>query len=275
MVRWLIALGLLAAAPPAALAAPPLQRYAPVVVQDSAEQSPLTGVKAFAGVVPGVLDGAPQPTIYGRRAGNWLQYWLFYAANTQDRGIVDVGRHAGDWEVVQYKLRDGFPVRAVYSQHSGAESCSMQHVRTRRERPVVYVADGSHANYFVPGTRDRPWPDPNDRADGKGLRVRPKLVRITAERPPWMRYGGPWGGAKGGWVPGAQASPRGPAFQGVKWDDPGAWARSARRCTRDRCDQLGECDGRETGGAAIAAAFGAAWALLYGHRRLRRLPADG
>jgi hypothetical protein len=264
MVRWLIALALLAAAPPAARGAPPLQRYAPVVVQDSAEQSPLTGVKAFAGVVPGVLDGAPLPTIYGRRAGNWLQYWLFYAAETQ-RTVLS-GRHAGDWEVVQYKLHDGFPVRAVYSQHSVAESCSMQHVRTRSGRPVVFVANGSHANYFVPGTRDRPWPEPNDEADGDGLRVRPNLVRIAEDAPPWMAYEGRWGED--------DDSPRGPAFQGVKWDDPGAWARSARRCTRDRCDQLGECDGRETGGAAIAAAFGAAWALLYGRRRLRRLPAD-
>jgi hypothetical protein len=262
MGRWLIALVLLGTGAPAAAAAAPLQRYAPVVVQDSAEQSPLTGVKAFAGVVPGVLDGAPQPTIYGRRAGNWLQYWLFYAAERQK--TVVAGRHAGDWELVQYEIRNSVLVRGVYSQHDGAERCSSLHIRTRTDRPVVFVANGSHAGYFVPGTRDRPWPEPNDVADGEGLRVRPRLVRISEQTPPWMTYAGRWGGD--------DESPRGPRFTAA-WSDPDAFARTAMPCTRYRCDQLGECDGRETGVAAIAAGLGTLWALLYGRRRIRRLPA--
>jgi len=36
------------------------------------------------------------------------------------------------------------------------------------------------------------WPDPNDEADGKGARVRPRVVRVTADSPPWMTYPGPW-----------------------------------------------------------------------------------
>ena len=38
--------------------------------------------------------------------------------NDQDRGVVRTGRHAGDWELVQYAVRDGALVRGVYSQHS-------------------------------------------------------------------------------------------------------------------------------------------------------------
>ncbi len=262
MGRLLLALVALGIAAPAASAATPLQRFVPVVVHDSQEQSPLSGVKAFAGVVPGVPDGTPQPTAYGRRTGNWLQYWLFYAAETQK--TLAGGRHAGDWELVQYEIRDRVLVRGVYSQHDGAERCSSGHIRTRTDRPMVFVAQGSHANYFVPGTRDRPWPDPNDHADGEGLRVRPRLVRIADDRPPWMAYSGRWGDE--------DDSPRGPRFTAA-WSDPDGFARGAERCTRDRCDQLGECDGRETGGAAIAAAFGAIWALAYGRRRIRRLPA--
>jgi hypothetical protein len=41
-----------------------------------------------------------RPAVYGRaardgRGRRWLQYWLFFAQNAQDRGIVRTGRHAG------------------------------------------------------------------------------------------------------------------------------------------------------------------------------------
>ncbi|HEX5909702.1 MAG TPA: hypothetical protein VFY44_04360, partial [Thermoleophilaceae bacterium] len=45
-----------------------------------------------------------------------------------------------------------------------------------------------------------------------------------------MRREEPWGSSRAGWVPGEQSSPVGPAFQGVKWDDPSAFDRAARRC---------------------------------------------
>ena len=275
MLRWLAAMTVLSAvlAAPAAPAAPPLARFSPVVVHDSRERSPLTSVKAFAGRVSGVPPGEPRPTVYGRRTGPWLQYWMLFADDPQDRGLLRTGRHAGDWEVVQYRLRGGRIVRGVYAQHSGAETCGADAIRVSRGRPVVFLARGSHASYFRPGTRDRVWPDPNDEADGKGARIRPRLVRITAETPPWMRYDGRWGGARAGWVPGEMDSPRGPAFQGLRWEDPGAWAETARRCTRADCDALGECDGRETAIAATLAALALLWALWLGARRVRRTTA--
>ena len=129
----------------------------------------------------------------------------------------------------------------------------------RRDRPVVYLARGSHAAYFVTGLRDRTWPDPNDETDGRGLRVRPRLVRITEDSPAWMRYAGRWGGSRAGWVPGEMDSPRGPAFQPQgRWSDPAAWAAAARPCTRRDCDRRGECDGRETAIAAVLAVLGLA-----------------
>ncbi len=178
-----VALALGAPATAAAQAADPLERFVPVVVHDSRDDSPLTSVEAFAGTVPGVPAGAPEPTVYGRRAGRWLQYWMLFERNDQDRGVVRTGRHAGDWELVQYAIGDDGLVRGVYSQHSGAERCPAGAIRTTpRERPLVYLAVGSHAAYFRPGVRDRMWPDPNDHADGRGLRVRPRLVRISARR---------------------------------------------------------------------------------------------
>jgi hypothetical protein len=270
MFRWLVAAVLLAGAvPQQAVAAGPLQRYVPVLVHDSGESSPLTSVEALAGRVPGVRSGRPRPTVYGRRAGPWLQYWLFFAENVQDRGALRTGRHEGDWEMVQYRVRHGRAVQAVYAQHSGAESCGYANVRRSRGHPVAYLARGSHAAYFVPGLRERIWPDPNDEADGRGLRVRPRLVRISEDRPAWMSYAGRWGGSRASWVPGEMDSPRGPAFQPDRWNA-AAWAAGARSCTRRDCDERGECDGRETAMAAVLAALGLLVAGSYAGRRLRR-----
>jgi hypothetical protein len=176
---------------------------------------------------------------------------MAYASNDQDRGVLRTGRHAGDWEMVQFRL-DGS--EAVYAQHSGAERCAGDAVETRDGHPVVYVANGSHAAYFRPGVRDRMWPDPNDEARGDGAVVTPPVQPLGD----WVDWPGRWGGARAGWVPGEMDSPRGPAFQPQgRWGDPEGWARRARPCTFGRCDELGECDTRESlmGVAAPVAAL--------------------
>jgi hypothetical protein len=238
----------------------------PVVVHDSRERSHLTGVAGDRG-----------PTAYARAAparggGTWLQYWLFYPRQDQDRGIVRTGRHAGDWELVQYRLDEGGePVEAVYAQHSGAERCAWSGVELRGRRPVVYAARGSHASYLRAGVRDRMWPDPNDEADGRGRLDRPRVVRISATSPAWMRRREPWGGARARWWnPWEEDSPRGPAFQPQgRWSDPSAWARSASGC-RAGCDAVDECDGGETALGASGVAVLAVAGLVVARRRRRR-----
>jgi hypothetical protein len=178
-----------------------------------------------------------RPRVYGRAARDgrgrlWLQYWLFFTDNPQDRGIVRTGRHTGDWELLQVRVgRGNRPVEATFAQHTWAEGCAWTEVERRGSAPVVYVANGSHALYPRAGKADRPWPDPNDEADGRGRRVRPPLQVVDARSPRWMGWPGRWGEDGGGWVPGEQASPRGPAFQPERWDDPGAFhAGEARDC---------------------------------------------
>jgi hypothetical protein len=229
-----------------------------VLIHDSAERSPARSVAGSG--VPGTGSIDPGPAVYARRAAGWTQYWIWYPDNAQDRGVLRSGRHAGDWELVQYR-DDGSS--AVYAQHSGAERCGAADVERRGGRPVVYVANGSHASYFHAGMRDRMWPDPNDAAGGRGAVQRPAAVPVTVGAPPWMRYGGRWGGARAGWFPAEQSSPRGPAFQGLRWDDPEAFARSARPCTARRCTELDECDtaerGLALGAAALVALAGFGW----------------
>jgi hypothetical protein len=253
----------------AAALAVSLSAYAPVVVHDSRERFPLASVASAPVRVPG-LDSDRRSAVYGRTApaekgGAWLQYWLFYRDQDQDRGIVRTGRHAGDWEMVQYRLdRVGRPVEAVYAQHSGAERCGWGVVERRDGHPVVYAAHGSHASYLRAGVRDRTFPDPNDEADGHGAVVRPRLVRISADSPRWMRWPGRWGGARARrWIPGEQDSPFGPGHQlQGRWADPDGWAAAARGC-RAGCNEVDECDWREKliGGActAVAGILGLGW----------------
>jgi hypothetical protein len=237
-----------------------LAALTPVAVHDSRERFSLSAVTG------------PAPAAYGhavpaREGGWWLQYWLFYEYQDQDRGVLRSGRHEGDWELVQYRVTDGGrPLEAVYAQHSGAERCGF--VGLRAGRPVVYVAHGSHASYLRPGTRDRLWPDPNDEADGRGTVVKPRLVRVGERSPAWMRRAAPWGDSRARWwVPMEQDSPRGPVFQPDRWD-PEAFAAGAGRC-RAGCDAAGECDGRETaltGAALLALAFALYRFLVRGRR---------
>ena len=163
--------------------------------------------------------------------------------------------------------RGGRPAEAVYAQHSGAERCGWAAVRARGGAPVAFLANGSHASYLRPGVRDRTFPDPNDEADGRGRARRPRLLVISERAPAWMRFAGRWGDSRATW-PFEQSSPRGPAFQGERWDDPGAFAASARGCMAGRCDEQGECDGREL---AMAGALALLALLLAGVVRwLRR-----
>jgi Vacuolar protein sorting-associated protein 62 len=242
---------------------------APVVIPAGGERDGLTSVEGGA------------PTVYERLApsrsgGSWHQFWLYFAYNRQDRGVLRTGRHEGDWEMVQYRVDGGGVTEAVYAQHSGAERCGVADLETRGGRPVVYLARGSHAAYFHAGTRDRTWPDPNDEADGRGAPIAPEVVRVTASSPAWMRRAGRWGATRAGWVPGEMDSPRGPAFQPQgRWSDPDGWAARARPCTHRDCTTLGTCDGPERrnaglGAGAIALAVAAVAAGAWRRRPRRR-----
>jgi len=250
--------------------------FAPILLLDRDERVLEQGVGGYPVPAPGLPRRPEGPVAYRRIArapggGTWRQYWLFYADNPQDRGILRTGRHRGDWELVQFRLDvRGRPREAVYAQHSGAERCPWAKVERLAGRPVVYVANGSHAAYFRAGVRDRPWPDPNDEADGAGPVLRPGVQPVTATSPRWMAWPGRWGPTRAGWVPAESDSPRGPAHQPDSWESPEAFARAARSCRAGRCDERDECDGRETAqtGAAVAAL-----ALLGGaavRRRRRR-----
>ena len=222
----------LLAVSPASAAESPLERYRPVLRYDSAETY-------FAQPISREEEVIDRDLVYGHVAveggETWLQYWLFYAYNPQDRGVFATGRHEGDWEFVQLRLDEARrPGAATFAQHSTAEACSFDELTTERlgsvDVPVVYVANGSHASYSRADTFDRPWPDPNDEADG-AVEVRPAMKEITDDDPAWVGDPDPWGDSRAGWVPGEGSSPPGPMFQADgRWAHPGSFHASALPC---------------------------------------------
>ena len=186
------------------------------------------------------------PVVYGaafrtkRRID--LQYWVWYPFNPYSP-TVPPGTfwqvHEGDWEAVFVILDlEGKPLIVGVSQHGGGARRDWAKAPKRGLRPLVYVAIGSHANFFSPGVHPldprssepafisviRAYGLPPVDRTGKGRVVRPRLVRVTATTPPWMAFAGAWG--EDGYVhlPDDQlirggAGPRGPAFH-EQWRAP-------------------------------------------------------
>jgi hypothetical protein len=163
-----------------------------------------------------------------------LQYWIWYPYNDYSATFPpgEVWQvHEGDWESVSVILDlEGRPLVVGMSKHCEGIRRGWPDVRRRGPRPIAYVALGSHANYFEPGTyRHSPvcWPRAlrdvvralrlRDRA-ASGRVVRPTLVPVSSTQPSWMRFAGKWG--ESGYVhfpnnpPIAyDGAPRAPAFQ--------------------------------------------------------------
>lgn len=129
---------------------------------------------------------------------NTITYWYFYPNNdgpTSGMGWGDAQNHEGDWERVTIQLDDqNKPATVYYSAHSGSSGVPYEQVVRHEGRPVVFVAAGSHANYFLPGDAyATEFPGAHDKtvaspADGLiyDTAAETELVRIDPDNgPPW------------------------------------------------------------------------------------------
>lgn len=86
------------------------------------------------------------------RARLTVEYWFFYSFNAFGN------RHEGDWEMIAVEVtrRGANAKRVAYSSHHSGRIRDWPTLEQGRHRigthPIVYVAYGSHANYFA---RDR------------------------------------------------------------------------------------------------------------------------
>ena len=235
----------------------PSERFGPVSVEAFLDDAVLDGESydvpgcsardgtAALGCYDAVDEGA-RSVVYAAafhsRSRVALQYWLFSAFNLWSPSVPPSAEfwqsHEADWEAVTVLLDErARPVEVGLSRHCGGARRAWSRVEKRGSRPVVYVALGSHANYFAPGaTRLDPrcWPSEAvaiykaygvamlDHAARSAL-VAPGLVRVTRATQAWMSFGGAWGEAQYASFPGNVfrfgASPRGPVFHQL-WREP-------------------------------------------------------
>ena len=176
-----------------------------------------------------------------------LQYWYWYRYDfwSGQYPFTDYvwQAHEGDWEVVTVVLdRPQRPLFAAYSQHSCGKRRAWAKVQKQGTHPLVYVALGTHANYYSAGTQPvdlRPqcypalgatllkayFPSGVFDETGRGKRLRPPIVVVSAAAPQWMQFPGTWGEANYFHGPDpvntrvAGPAPYGPAFHSL-WRDP-------------------------------------------------------
>ncbi len=159
-----------------------------------------------------------------------VQYWFFYAFNP---GTLN--QHQGDWEMIEIILDlTETPLYSVYSQHFSGERASWKDVEKADEtHPRVYVALGSHANYF------RPYQGKlglESDIVGNAFTLEPDDLQIVllgemgvgnhSPSQDWMEFGGRWGNwAKLADISLGAAGPRGPGHgeNKEKWSDPVSW----------------------------------------------------
>ncbi len=119
-----------------------------------------------------------------------IQYWFFYAYNNGP-----MNDHQGDIEVVEIFLDgSGNPVLALYSQHGAGENAAWSDVEQNDNHPVVYVAQGSHANYFR-AYQGRIGIE-NDVVGSDGVTIQlnsSQIAFLNANPPGWLNFQGRWG----------------------------------------------------------------------------------
>ncbi len=123
------------------------------------------------------------------------------------------------------------PAQVGYSQHEGAEAADWSDSKLEKvggTHPVVYPAEGSHADYYEPAlylgsSAAEGVGCDNTRGPSRELRPAVKLVPTdqaeTVAEYPWLGFHGHWGENHAAFYNG----PTGPNTQ-VKWDHPITWA---------------------------------------------------
>jgi len=162
-----------------------------------------------------------------------IQYWFFYYYNDW------FNKHEGDWEMCQVILnQQGEPEWVVVSQHHGGSRRPWNTVKVESgTHPVIFVAMGSHANYFW---GDEIYPNGmelgNTRVEiidrtGSLSPIIPEVHLIPEEKiveaDPgkwsewgWIFFGGRWGETA---TQGDFGGPYGPAYKGEQWENPYTW----------------------------------------------------
>jgi hypothetical protein len=204
---------------------------------------PSAGVRPFLAVQQEILREGGKPIVYWHWADrdHTLQYWFFYDFN------YFTNWHASDWEQITLSINPatGIPERVGYSSHESGQGTDWAILIPGYGRiddhPVVFVARGSHANYFNTGkhpVRECRYLGPKicrpDRADGLGPQLTSAEYRlIRLDHTP--SYAGDYGSGNFIKTPvglkaiGTHINVGDPQARHPLWERPSIWLRKNRR----------------------------------------------
>ena len=191
------------------------------------------------------ITAGTDPTTYARvvtepgKPGTLaLQYWFFYVFNDFNN------KHEGDWEMIQlvFDANDAAealetePTEVGYSQHEGAERAAWGDEKLTLvdgTHPVVYPAEGSHANHFKEALflgRSGAEGVGCDDTEGPSTAIRPAVAVVPTdpdaylESYPWLGFEGRWGEMQ----PAFYNGPTGPNTK-TQWVAPISWSEESWR----------------------------------------------
>ena len=153
-----------------------------------------------------------------------IQYWLFYVFNNGP-----MNDHQGDIEVIQVFL-DAFgdPQTVLASQHGAGQNADWNDVEKSGDQPIIYVAQGSHANYFRSYQGRMGLENDVVGSDGKTITAE-QLTLVQLNSQSWLDFRGRWGywGTEQEVALG-RAGPVGPVFNqnGIRWSQPYSYLAS-------------------------------------------------
>lgn len=138
--------------------------------------------------------------------GTTIQYWSFYPFNEGLRaGVLDVGSHGGDWEMVSVVLdANERPVMVRMTGHTQMKASAWSEIKKEGLHPVFRTERGAHEAHpirtteqgNVQGIRRPTWPGGVAQfPDGRRGTVGPLVDLGTKLRPKvaFLRYSGLWG----------------------------------------------------------------------------------
>lgn len=217
------------------------------------DAGPAKGAPPYVAIQDLIL-GRSRLTVYWHREADdhTIQYWFLYVFNDWSN------RHESDWEQITVQLdKQDRPVRLGYSSHGGGQSMSWPDAAregvVEDGHPVVLVARGSHANYFLTGTR---FPEEclkrvhvrrlcTEVTDALGPTIRPADYDLRQLEPPVFHgdYGsGNFAGRRGTWRRISTGIVVGdPQSREVEWSNPTKWFKNTHPADGKRREQpIGE-----------------------------------
>jgi len=133
-------------------------------IEDTASIPQPEWLKGVKPDTTGKTDGAVSTSIIVNDYGNGtvLAFYMYFYAYNWGGIVLDLNfdDHVGDWEHTMITFENGIPTTMWFSQHEDGEAFDFSVVPKfdGGDRPIVYSANGSHANYATSGTHDHTIP---------------------------------------------------------------------------------------------------------------------